>query len=153
MDVDGGMSLVFSSPPYVRPTRLIATVSTRPSLALADEPSKPKGAWVALVSGLEVSGEDEKTVDLKMTLLVEWLMGELGSEAVRPLILLSSCCCMRPRADGIIKRLYTMQDQELAGSVCRLIIAGNSLLTTIRPVDPTKSVSTFSLFVNPIVYA
>lgn len=36
-----------------------------------------------MLSGLDISGADNHPYDLRLTLLVEWLMGESASEAVR----------------------------------------------------------------------
>ena len=49
-------------------------------LSLASAP----GSWVAVLSGLDITGGEDTTSDLRMTLMVEWLMGELGNVSSPP---------------------------------------------------------------------
>lgn len=45
---------------------------------------KNEGEWIALLSGLEMGGGSDE-VDLRIQLMAEWLVGELGDEDVRSL--------------------------------------------------------------------
>ncbi|CED83110.1 DNA polymerase delta, regulatory subunit 55 [Phaffia rhodozyma] len=87
-------------------------VKGKPVLAEADPNPEIEqdGSWVALVSGLDITG-GESVADLRWALLVEWLMGEAGSDL----------------------------DRESGGKVSQLILAGNSLATPSTVDDPDKA--------------
>lgn len=53
-----------------------------PSKPLAKADTSDEGSWVAFVSGLSVKG-DNQVGDVRLGLLVEYLMGELGGNEVR----------------------------------------------------------------------
>lgn len=52
-----------------------------PQDSLASMDDGTEGEWVALLSGLELGGAKE-AADLRVTLLAEWLVGELGDGEV-----------------------------------------------------------------------
>ena len=46
------------------------------------KPETKEGEWVAIASGLELGGAADAD-DMRVTLLAEWLLGELGGDEVR----------------------------------------------------------------------
>lgn len=62
-----------------------------PSKPLAKAGTSDEGSWVAFVSGLSVRG-DNQVGDVRLGLLVEYLMGELGGNEVRRPLLPSLLC-------------------------------------------------------------
>lgn len=98
------------------------------------KPVTEQGEWVALTSGLEMGGAADAE-DMRVTLLAEWLLGDLGLDEVS----LSNRPCL---GEAVLTVSCWSKDTQEAAKVTRLIIAGNGLAQpTVDLSDATKTVS------------
>lgn len=62
-------------------TSTSAAASKDKDVAMNGENEEDEGEWIALLSGLEM-GDHTDAADLRIQLMAEWLVGELGDEDV-----------------------------------------------------------------------
>ncbi|KAL7411855.1 putative DNA polymerase delta, small subunit [Mrakia frigida] len=98
-------------PPHAEPSSVASSSKQKLDDMEVDDDatSSDPGSWVAVLSGLDITGAPEQASDMRTTMMVEWLTGELGS------------------------------DESLGGKVSRLVLAGNSLSRQLKAPDPKKS--------------
>lgn len=82
MDVDDGESARIGQ--LLSGRQLIISYSSPTSL-LTPLAASTTGSWVAVLSGLDITGGEDSASDLRTTLMVEWLMGELGNVSRQPI--------------------------------------------------------------------